>query len=436
MRSLRSIGSLRRGVFYGWWIVVGGFLIQVLISGLVQRTFSLYFVLLQGEFGWSRALLSVPFSFAQAESGGLLGPLQGWLLDKFGPRAVMRVGVVILGASLIAMSQVHSMGVLFTTVLLVGMGLGLVGYLTLTTIVANWFERRRNTAIALTQSGMGVGGLFLPVVALALAAFGWRSVAFSSGIFVLVLGLPIAQLMRHKPEAYGLLPDGDAPPDASGEEANTEGPEQGDGRGVAPSPRIAFTARQALRTPTFWLLAMGHGMAVFVGNGLSLHLIAHIVARLGISLGAAAGVITLIPVVSIGAQVIGGYVGDRVNKRILAALCMVGIAVSLVLFAFGEGLGMLLGAAMVNGVAQGVRGPLMPSIRADYFGRGSFGTIMGFTTLLVMFGTLTGPVLVGVIADWQGDYRGAFLVLAAVALAGSFFFVAARRPKPPQPSSA
>ncbi len=226
-----------------------------------------------------------------------------------------------------------------TLLLLVGMGLGLVGYLTLTTIVANWFERRRNTAIALTQSGGGIGGLLLPVVALALAAFGWRSVAFSSGIFVLVLGLPIAQLMRHKPEAHGLLPDGDAPPDASGEEANTEGPEQGDGRGVAPSPRIAFTARQALRTPTFWLLAMGHGMAVFVGNGLSLHLIAHIVARLGISLGAAAGVITLIPVATIGAQVIGGYVGDRVNKRILAALCMVGIAVSLVLFAFGEGLG-------------------------------------------------------------------------------------------------
>ena len=427
---------MRRGVFYGWWIVVGGFLIQMLISGLVQRTFSLYFVLLQGEFGWSRALLSVPFSFAQAESGGLLGPLQGWLLDKFGPRAVMRVGVVILAGSLIAMSQAHSIGVLFTTVLLVGMGLGLVGYLTLTTIVANWFERRRNTAIALTQSGGGIGGLLLPVVALALAAFGWRSVAFSSGIFVLVLGLPIAQLMRHKPEAHGLLPDGDAPPDASGEEANTEGPEQGDGRGVAPSPRIAFTARQALRTPTFWLLAMGHGMAVFVGNGLSLHLIAHIVARLGISLGAAAGVITLIPVATIGAQVIGGYVGDRVNKRILAALCMVGIAVSLVLFAFGEGLGMLLAAAVVNGIAQGVRGPLMPSIRADYFGRGSFGTIMGFTTLLVMFGTLTGPVLVGVIADWQGDYRGAFLVLAAVALAGSLFFVAARRPKLPQPSGA
>ena len=180
---------------------------------------------------------------------------------------------------------------------------------------------------------------------------------------------------------------------------------------------------------------MGHGAAVFVGNGLSLHLIAHIVARLGISLGAAAGVITLIPVATIGAQVIGGYMGDRVNKRILAALCMVAIAASLVLFAFGEGLGMLLGGAVLNGIAQGVRAPLMPSIRADYFGRGSFGTIMGFTTLLVMFGTLTGPVLVGFLADRQGDYRGAFLVLAAVALAGSFFFVVARRPKPPQPLS-
>src|SRR5687767_2053085 len=135
-------------VFYGWWIVASGFGIQLLVGALLNQAYGAYVVLLQRDFGWSKTMLSGAYSLTRVESG-LLGPLQGWMLDKWGPRAVMRIGMVLFGGGFIAFSLIDSPAEFYVAFLLMALGSSLAGFFPLTVAVVNWFERRRATALAM-----------------------------------------------------------------------------------------------------------------------------------------------------------------------------------------------------------------------------------------------------------------------------------------------
>ncbi len=188
-----------KNVYYGWWIVVGAILIQTLQIGLLGQGYSVYIPALQAEFGWSTTLLAGAFSVLQAVSG-LLGPVQGWLLIRFGPRTLMRAGMVLFGLAFLAFSQVTSLAAFFTAFILMAVGYSLGGFLSLTTTVVNWFERRRSSALALMQLGVSLGGLALPLIAWSLTALGWRNTSFLSGLIILLVGVPLTQLMRESPD--------------------------------------------------------------------------------------------------------------------------------------------------------------------------------------------------------------------------------------------
>jgi sugar phosphate permease len=263
-----------------------------------------------------------------------------------------------------------------------------------------------------------VGGLLTPLVVIALTRMGWRWTAFLSGVLVLAVGLPLAQLVRHRPEAYGLQPDGDAPegrPDRAPPAAVREGRD--------------FTAREAIRTPTFWYVALGHGSALLVVSAVLVHMAIHVTERLGFSLAQAASVVALMTVMQVTGHIGGGWAGDRYNKRAMAAGCMLGHAGGLLMLAFASAFWMVLGFATLHGLAWGVRGPLMSAIRADYFGSASFGTITGVSSMVVMLGMMGGPLVAGVLADRTGSYVLGFSILAALAATGSVFFLLARRPR-------
>ena len=92
------------------------------------------------------------------------------------------------------------------------------------------------------------------------------------------------------------------------------------------------------------------------------------------------------------------------------------------------GLVILAVAALVHGTAWGLRGPFMQAIRADYFGRSSIGMIMGLSALITVFGQIGGPMIAGAFADWTGNYRVGFTLLAVLAGLGSLFFLMAKQP--------
>ncbi len=369
--------------------------------------------MLRDEFGWSKTMLSAAFSMARAESG-ILGPLQGWLTDRFGPRALIRVGMVVFGVGFMLFSQLDGPVTFFATFFLMAVGSSLGGYLPIGVAVVAWFRRRRALALSLTGMGMSVGGLLTPLIALALSRVGWRWTAFASGVIILVVGLPLAQLVRHRPEAYGLAPDG-LPVAAEAGAPRSEADRD-------------FTGRQAMATRAFWYIAIGHGAALLVVSAVMVHMMIHVTEQLGYSLQQAGGVVALMTVMQATGQLSGGWLGDRFSKTRIAATCMLGHAVALVILAVATAFWMVCAFAMLHGLAWGMRGPLMAAIRADYFGSASFGMISGLSSMIVMLGMIGGPLVAGILADRTGSYTPGFVLLAALAALGSIAFILARPP--------
>jgi sugar phosphate permease len=415
---------MRAPIFYGWWIVAAGFAIEGLIGALMFHAYGAYVVLLREEFGWSKTLLSAAFAMSRAESG-LLGPVQGWLTDRFGPRALIRTGMIIFGLGFMLFSQIGSPVAFFATFFLMSLGSSLGGYLPITVAIVNWFRRRRALALSISATGMAMGGFFVQIVVLAMSRFGWRWTAFASGLLVLAVGLPIAQIVRHRPEAHGQHPDG--APAASATSSTAGGPRR---RGAV-APPIDFTAQEAIRTRAFWFISIGHGAALLVVSAVMVHLIVHVTERLGYSLLQAASVVALMTVTQIAGQLTGGWAGDRWSKRLITVGCMLAHAVAMMMVAWATAFWMVVAFALLHGLAWGMRGPLMGALRADYFGGAAFGTISGFSSMIVMFGMMGGPVIAGVVADRTGSYQLGFTLLAALAALGSIFFALARRPAPP-----
>jgi sugar phosphate permease len=417
-----SIGGRSRP-FFGWWVVVGAVAIQALHAALLVQAYGAYLPVLQADLGWSATLFAAAFSLLQA-IGGLLAPLQGRLLTRVSPRALVRFGMLLMGLSFVLLSRVDSQTSFLIAFALIAVGYHLAGFLTLTTIVVNWFERRRSLALALMQLGVPIGGLALPLVAWALSDLGWRPTALFSGVLILLLGLTVAQLLRGRPEDYGLLPDG-APPSGM-PPAGVPGM-----RGVEIDKRVRdFTPSEALRTRAFWFIALGHAVALMAVSAVNVHAVIHINAGLGYSLPAAAAFIALMTLFTLLGQVLGGLLGDRYSKRLMATGAMWLHAAALLALTYaGSTLLVLLFAAM-HGLAWGVRGPLMQALRADYFGRTAFSTIMGYSILIVTIGALLGPLLAGVLFDLTGDYALAFTLMAAMAAGGSLFFLFATKPLP------
>ncbi len=425
-RTVRPQGR----VFYGWWMVAASSGIQVLGGALLQSATGAYIVLLGREFGWSKAALSAAFSLARLESG-ILGPFQGWMIDRFGPRAIMRIGIVMFGVGFILFSQINSLPWYYATYFLMAIGQSLGGFLSVTVALVRWFNRHRAKALAISQIGFSVGGLMAPIVVYCLEEFGWRSTAFVSGIIIIALGLPMTQGIRLRPEDYGDTVDG-LPPETAEERAAALAAGARNARSVAADGSEDFTARQAMKTPAFWLISLGHGSALLVVSAVMVHLVPHLNENKGFSLTAASGVVLAMQAMQMVGQIGGGFLGDRFDKRLITVICMSMHAAGLLLITFAANIFMVAGFAALHGLAWGIRGPLMQAIRADYFGTANFGMIMGVSSTIVMAGTVTGPVLAGFMADRFGNYETGFTVIAALAFAGSIFFILARKPDPPE----
>jgi MFS family permease len=389
------------------------------------HAYGAYVVKLREEFGWSKTLLSAAFAMARAESG-IFGPLQGWLTDRFGPRVLIRTGMTIFGIGFLLFSLINSPVTFFLTFFLMAVGSSLGGYLPIGVAIVSWFRRRRALALSISSCGMSVGGILVQVVALALTHWGWRWTAFVSGTLILLIGIPLAQVVRHRPEPYGYLPDGDGPGERRPEGvwgSSAVGP---------PSPVVNFTPGEAVRTRAFWCISLGHGAALLVVSAVMVHLIVHVTERLGYSLREGASVLALLTVVQLVAQLSGGWAGDRFSKRGIVVGCMVAHAAGLLLLAHASAFWMLIAFAVIHGAAWGIRGPLMSAIRADYFGAASFGMISGISSMVLMVGMMGGPLVAGILADRTGSYVPGFHILAALAALGSVFFVFATPPRAPR----
>lgn len=409
-------------------MVAAGSGLQLLQAGLMQQAFGAYVAVLSAERGWSKTALSGAAALQSVETA-IIGPLLGWLCDRLGAHRLIRVGVLIFGLGLILLGLVDSLAAFYGAVIVIALGTSLAGYFPINVAIIQWFERKRARALSAVGMGLALGGLFVPLVAFSIVTFGWRATAIGSGVIAIVAGWPLALVFKGNPEALGQRIDG-LPPAVAG-------PSAAPGGAAAESPESPedsspeFTAREALRTRAFWLLSLGHGAALLVVTGVNVHAITHMTESLGYTVAQASLVITLMTIAQVGGVGAGMALGDRLEKRFVAAGCMLGHGLGLLALTFATGPTMLAAFAILHGAAWGLRGPFMQAIRADYFGRRSIGTIMGLSSLFIAVGQIAGPLVAGGFADLTGDYRLGYSVLALVAIGGGAAFVMATAPRRP-----
>ncbi|MEE9253844.1 MAG: MFS transporter, partial [Pseudomonadales bacterium] len=172
--TLQTIDKIVRPqghVFYGWWIVLAALGIQMLSSALWMQSYGAYNKLLQEDFGWSATVVAGAFALTRVESG-LLGPLQGWMVDRFGPRRILQIGFVAFGIGFVLFGQIDSILGFYLTFFLIAVGSSLAGHATVIVPLVHWFDRHRAKAVALSQIGFSAGGLTVPLVIIALETFG------------------------------------------------------------------------------------------------------------------------------------------------------------------------------------------------------------------------------------------------------------------------
>ncbi len=403
-------------IFYGWRMVGAACGIQFLLGALLLQTFGLYIAVLSEEMGWSKTTLSGAAALQSAESA-IIGPLLGWLMDRWGPQSIIRWGIVILSAGLLLLSQVDSVSTFYLSAILMAIGASLSGYFPLSVAIVHWFQKHRGRALSFMSLGLAMGGLVVPAMAWSMHHWGWRVTAAASGILALVFGLPLARMIRRRPEDHGEFVDGIRPEDGAPESVvlNASGQQE-------------FSLREALHTQAFWLLAIGHGLALMVVTSVNVHAISHMKEGLGYTVAAAGWVIMMMTFSQLMGVLLGAVIGDRFEKRKVAALCMLSHSVGLLFLTYSGFIQGLVAFAMFHGLAWGLRGPFMQAIRADYFGRSAIGAIMGISAAIIAVGQMAGPMVAGLLADLTGDYRLGFTVLSILAALGSVSFMLAKKP--------
>ena len=401
-------------LFYGWRMVAAGSGIQFLQSALLHHAFGAYFAVLVEERGWSKTALSGAAVIQPMESA-LLGPVLGWIVDRFGPQGMIRAGIVTFGLGFMLLSQIDTLAGFYAAFVIIALGSSLCGFFPINVAIIYWFEKRRARALSMLSLGLAFGGMVVPVIAWSMQTYGWRVTAFASGLAAIGLGWPLARVFRRRPEDVGETIDGLPPAVAD--------PARPD-----PSAQREFSAREALRTSAFWLLSLGHGFALLIVYAVNVHAITHMKEGLGYSVAEASLVITLMIAAQIGGVLLGWVIGDRFQKRVISACCMLSHAVGLLVLTYATGPAMLVIFALAHGGAWGLRGPMMQAIRADYFGRRSIGMILGLSSMIIVVGQIGGPMVAGVLADLTGNYRAGFTILAILAGLGSLFFLLAKKP--------
>lgn len=413
-------------IFYGWIIAAACSLILASSFG-VQASFSVFYVAILEDFGWSRADTAIIFSISLFVYG-LMSLVAGSLIDRFGPRRVLPVGALILALGIVACSQANA---IWQFILFYGgvaaLGMALVGYVANSAILANWFVRKRGTAFGILTAGFGIGGILTLLVQWLISTMGWRKAFLVLSIIPPIVVVPLSVLlMRHRPQDIGLLPDGDTKAAHNRTGAGQESPF------LMSEERIKneWTVPRVLRNYRFWALFL----ASFFIWGISAHIIfVHQIAffvDVGYTAMFAASIAVLLGVISL-AGTVGGFLSDRIGREVTFSFASSGIILAVFLLIIIKDTSypwLVYLYAVAFGLGVGGIGSLLTAATADLFQGKNFGFISGLVGMGYAVGGTLGSWLAGYIFDVTHSYTPAFvIVILAACLAIACIWIASPR---------
>ena len=433
-QSYFNLISRARGAFYGWKLVGISVFMLSLMSLTVFQGLGTYLVALERGFGWSRTQLSLAFSLARGESA-VLGPFEGWLIDKLGNRTMIVIGYVIMGVGFIWFSQIEFLGGLglfgwlgfldenlvhfYIAFMIITLGSGLGGWLAIISMVNNWFVRKRSLAMAAAMSGVHFGAFLVPLLAWGVENHGFRITTLVIGVVLLATVGSVVKAIRNRPEDMGMTPDGVRVSGSGGASRASAS---------ADDDEPDFTVAQALRTSAFWTLTIVHLSSTISIVTLSIHL-APKLTDMGFSLTAAGLVPVVYTAVALPAQFVAGFVADRFPKPLVTFVFLMFQAAGILVIAFAESALMAYLFAVLYGIGFGGRIPLLTAIRGEYFGRKAFATIMGLSQFPNNIAMIFAPLFAGFMYDRYESYFIPFLTFSVLAFLGALLMLTVRKPR-------
>lgn len=425
MRIARGVRNrlFRRDVFYGWYIVIAGACSSFLLLGVTLFGFGVFIGRFQEEYGWSVKAIALGISIRSLEQG-LLSPLLGYVMDRLGPRRVAVMGVTIVAVSMLIFSQARTLPVYYLASIVMSLGQSLGGFGAFNLAAMNWFVKKRGRAMGVLNIGNGFGYSAPLIVAALITAFGFRETLMILGVAVFVLGIPLALVIRDRPEPLGYMPDGER---LQGGNASEPGTLSNAGVKVVPSG-TGLEVFQALRTPAFYLLLLASA-ATGAGQGTWITFQVPALEAAGFSLKAVGLMVTIYGLVQIPLRLLAGWAGDSLGRRRLYMVTLILQPVGLLFFAFLSPSRLWLLPIYYLTYALGHAGWVIMSstITADYFGTRRLATIRGLSQSLQLPVAVLAPYFAGSMFDRFGDYRLAFIIFGLIGLTAPIWFSLIRR---------
>lgn len=382
-------------------VAVTSFFALFAIVGLALYGLPFYYDFMVREFGWSRTQVTSGNALSKLVVGPLFGFLAGWFIDKFGPRRLMLAGIVMGGVALIGLGSMSALWMFYLFYLFNALGYVCAGPLPNQVLLTRWFDKARGRAMGFAYLGIGLGGALVPLLSVWLVQkFGWHNALRILGVLIIVLALPLAYFVKESPN----------------EQASTTK--------TTPTAPIGW----ALKSPTFYLLAIGSMCSIGAVGGTNQHLKLFLSLDQNYAQVEAARVASLVLAFSLIGRLLMGWLADRYTKKYVMLLIYLLVAASIPLLFFASTPGAIYLFAIVFGIGLGGDYMIIPLMAAELFGVKVMGRLMGVILTADGVAEATVPMLVGNLRDQTATYTVGFSALIALALIGAI--AVAFLPKP------
>lgn len=411
---------VKSGKFFYGWVVVAVTAVTLFVSAGLRSAPGVFILPLEQDMGWSRSAISFAVSIGLITLG-IAGPLSGWLMDRFGPKRVALVGLMLVVAAMVAsygITELWQLNLLWG--MISGLGTGMVGGVLGPAVANRWFVARRGLVIGIFGASLSAGQLvFVPALMAVVLTVGWRWSSVALGLMALVAIIPVLIFLRDDPADMGLAPYG----------ATT-------GQGATRPTVDPNVMQRAVKAPEFWLLAATFFVCGATSNGLiGTHLIPH-AADHGIPQATAAGMLALMGAMNFVGTIASGWLTDKYDPRKLLCIYYGFRGLSLFLLPYVSGVFGLSVFAIMFGLDYIATVPPTTALVADTFGRRNVGTVYGWVFCSHQVGAALAAWLGGVTRDMFGDYLLAFLVAGAIAMIAALLSLQIRHTPKAVPATA
>ena len=376
-------------------VAATSFLSLFAIVGLALHGLPFFYDFMVRDFGWSRAQVTSGNALSKLVVGPVLGFAAGWFVDRFGPRRLMIVGILMAGIALVGLGSIHTLAGFYFFYLFNAIGYVFGGPLPNQVLLSRWFNAARGRAMGFAYLGIGLGGALVPLLAVRLSAvYGWQGALKALGIVIVVVALPLALVVRESPPAA----------------------EPATPRAARP---VTAPIGDMLRRPAFYLLMLGSMCSIAAVGGANQHLKLYLSLDHGYTQGGAAKVASLTLAASLVGRLAMGWLADRWPKKRVMLLIYLLVAGSIPILLVASTPAAVTMFAIVFGIGLGGEYMVIPLMAAELFGTRVLGRAMGIVLAGDGIAEALAPVLVGRLHDVSGTYVSGFTTLIAFAVVGA-----------------